>query len=66
MRRSNNELQCCDEQSTAVAYFEAGLLSLFSFFTWGVETRFFYQKHTQSYAGNLANKWEGLNLETIV
>ncbi|KRX35363.1 hypothetical protein T05_15900 [Trichinella murrelli] len=34
MRRSNNELQCCDEQSTAVAYFEAGLLSLFSFFTW--------------------------------
>ncbi|KRX71760.1 hypothetical protein T06_13991 [Trichinella sp. T6] len=27
MRRSNNELQCCDEQSTAVVYFEAGLLA---------------------------------------
>ncbi|KRZ67257.1 hypothetical protein T10_8511, partial [Trichinella papuae] len=36
MRRLNNELRCCDKQSTAVAYFEAGLLSLLvSFSAWG-------------------------------
>ncbi|KRZ13547.1 hypothetical protein T11_3978 [Trichinella zimbabwensis] len=36
MRRLNNELRCCDKQSTAVAYFEAGLLSLLvSFCAWG-------------------------------
>ncbi|KAL1239932.1 Cytochrome P450 71B23 [Trichinella spiralis] len=36
MRRPNNEVQCCDEQSTAVAYFEVGLLSLSSFFSCGI------------------------------